>query len=366
MPRPDASEPPLPEIIGSAFAMVEVYRLVRLAAPKSANVLLIGETGTGKEVIAKAVHKLSKRADGPYIRVNCGALHENLLESELFGHVKGAFTGAIENKAGRFEAAHGGTIFLDEINSMSPKLQVKLLRVLQEREFERVGESRTIRVDVRVIAATNASLEDLVADGQFREDLYYRLNVVPILLPPLRERREDIGPLARFFLKRYAAANKLLATLDLTDAVLAALAAHDWPGNVRELENAIERLVVLSGDDALDPAHLRLTRPRPTRPPRAGGGAGVPLDVPGLVQALVRAGVSAALPADVKVYDHLVGGVERELIEQVMRQCDGVQVKAASRLGINRNTLHKKLEEFAAADAKRAEAVVSSEAVPEG
>src|SRR5213076_421687 len=188
--------------------MREVYRLTRMAAPTSASVLLIGETGTGKEVIARALHKRSQRATGPYIRVNCGALHENLLESELFGHIKGAFTGAVENKTGRFEAAHGGTIFLDEINSMSPKLQVKLLRVLQEREFERVGESRTIRVDVRIIAATNASLEDLVAAGEFREDLYYRLNVIPVVLPPLRERRDDIPLLAQFFLRRYAEQNK--------------------------------------------------------------------------------------------------------------------------------------------------------------
>ena len=199
----------MPEIVGNATAMQDVYRLVRLAAPRSASVLLIGETGTGKELIAKAVHKLSRRSDGPFIRVNCGALHENLLESELFGHIKGAFTGAVENKTGRFEAAHGGTIFLDEINSTSPKLQVKLLRVLQEREFERVGESRTIRVDVRVIAATNASLEDLVAEGEFREDLYYRLNVVPIVLPPLRERRDDIPLLAQFFLRRYARAEQV-------------------------------------------------------------------------------------------------------------------------------------------------------------
>src|SRR3954454_3242345 len=181
MARTDPDEPLLPEIVGSSPAMREVYRLTRMAAPSNASVLLIGETGTGKEVIARALHKRSQRATGPYIRVNCGALHENLLESELFGHVKGAFTGAVENKTGRFEAAHGGTIFLDEINSTSPQLQVKLLRVLQEREFERVGESKTIRVDVRVIAATNASLEDLVATGEFREDLYYRLNVVPIV-----------------------------------------------------------------------------------------------------------------------------------------------------------------------------------------
>src|SRR5438067_7458552 len=204
MPRSEPDEPLLPDIVGSSPAMREVFRLTRMAAPTNASVLLIGETGTGKEVIARALHKRSQRATGPYIRVNCGALHENLLESELFGHVKGAFTGAIENKTGRFEAAHGGTIFLDEINSTSPKLQVKLLRVLQEREFERVGESRTIRVDVRVIAATNASLEELVEAGEFREDRYYRLNVVPVVLPPLRERREDIPQLAAFFLRRYA------------------------------------------------------------------------------------------------------------------------------------------------------------------
>src|SRR5881398_3740485 len=192
---------PLPGVIGDSSAMREVYRLTRLVAPTRASVLLVGETGTGKELIARSIHKLSPRADGPYVRVNCGALSESLLESELFGHIKGAFTGAIDNKTGRFEAAHGGTIFLDEISSMSAKLQVKLLRVLQEREFERVGDSKTNRVDVRVVAATNESLEDEIETGNFREDLYYRLNVVPIPLPPLRERRDDILPLAQFFLK---------------------------------------------------------------------------------------------------------------------------------------------------------------------
>src|SRR5450432_3426134 len=194
-----AKEPldaPLPGVVGNSPAMRAVYRLTRLVANARASVLLIGETGTGKEVIARNIHRLGTRADGPYVRVNCGALSESLLESELFGHIKGAFTGAIDNKTGRFEAAHTGSIFLDEISSMSPKLQVKLLRVLQEREFERVGESRTIRVDVRVIAATNASLEELIGSGDFREDLYYRLNVIPIVLPPLRERREDIALLA--------------------------------------------------------------------------------------------------------------------------------------------------------------------------
>src|SRR3954452_7978350 len=208
MGRSEPEEPLLPEIVGSSPAMREVYRLTRMAAPSNASVLLIGETGTGKEVIARALHKRSQRSTGPYIRVNCGALHENLLESELFGHIKGAFTGAVENKTGRFEAAHGGTIFLDEINSTSHHLQVKLLRVLQEKEFERVGESRTIRVDVRVIAATNTSLEELVERGEFREDLYYRLNVIPVVLPPLRERREDIPLLAQFFLRRYGEQQK--------------------------------------------------------------------------------------------------------------------------------------------------------------
>src|SRR5438128_5359440 len=187
--------------------MRDVYRRTGLVAPSRSSVLLIGETGTGKELIARAIHRLSPRADGPYVRVNCGALAESLLESELFGHVKGAFTGAIDNKTGRFEAAHGGTIFLDEISSMSPKLQVKLLRVLQENEFERVGESRTIHVDTRVVAATNQALEDEIDAGRFREDLYYRLNVVSIHLPPLREQREDILVLARFVLKSHCEEN---------------------------------------------------------------------------------------------------------------------------------------------------------------
>src|SRR5881397_1830089 len=212
----------LPGIVGDSPAMRSIYRLTRLVAPSRASVLLIGETGTGKEVIAKALHKRSQRADGPYVRVNCGALTESLLESELFGHIKGAFTGAVDNKTGRFEAAHGGTIFLDEISSMSAKLQVKLLRVLQEREFERVGESRTIRVDTRVIAATNQFLEEEIDAGRFRDDLYYRLNVVSIHLPPLRERRQDIPFLARFFLERYSEENRRDAP-HLSDEVMKVL-----------------------------------------------------------------------------------------------------------------------------------------------
>ncbi len=358
MPKNEHVEPPLPEIVGTATAMQDVYRLVRLAAPRTTTVLLVGETGTGKEVIAKAVHKLSRRADGPFIRVNCGALHENLLESELFGHVKGSFTGAVADKVGRFEAAHGGTIFLDEINSTSPKLQVKLLRVLQEREFERVGESRTIRVDVRFVAATNASLEEMVETGQFREDLYYRLNVVPVPLPPLRERRDDIPPLAEFFLRRYADVHKCPVP-PLTPAVLEALRAYDWPGNVRELENTIERLIVLSDTGEISPELLRFGRQRHALRAGRGKNGAAGMDVPSLIRSLVRAGTQAPLPQGMELYDFLVGGLERELIEEVVRQCDGVQVQAAKRLGINRNTLHKKMEEFKAADARAAAAEVA-------
>ena len=371
MPKNEHVEPPLPEIVGTAAAMQDVYRLVRLAAPRMANVLLIGETGTGKEIIAKAVHKLSRRADGPFIRVNCGALHENLLESELFGHVKGAFTGAVENKTGRFEAAHGGTIFLDEINSTSPKLQVKLLRVLQEREFERVGESTTKRVDVRFIAATNASLEELVEEGQFREDLYYRLNVIPVVLPPLRERREDIPLLAQFFLRRYADQHKCPLP-ELTPPTAEALKAHDWPGNVRELENTLERLIVLADGGPITPDLMRVGRPRyALRPAKGGNGGGGGTDVRTLIRTLVRVGLQTPLPAGVKVHPFLVDGLERELIEEVMRLFGGTQIKAAERLGINRNTLHKKLDQFKADDAKAAGASgpppeANGEALPPG
>lgn len=337
-----AEEALSPDIVGSSPAMREVYYRTHRVAPSRASVLLIGETGTGKELIARAIHRLSPRADGPYIRVNCGALSESLLESELFGHVKGAFTGAIDNKTGRFEAAHGGTIFLDEISSMSAKLQVKLLRVLQEKEFERVGESRTIRVDTRVIAATNQWLEDEIEAGRFRDDLYYRLNVVPIRLPPLRERREDIPALARFFLERYSEENRREPP-ELTIEVIKALQAYDWPGNVRELENYIERAVVLAEGEKLTSDNLALPGRGDRRLRPAGTRAG---DLQGLIQTLVRVGIQSTPAAEGKLFERLVGGVERELIEQVMQLCDNVQVKAAARLGINRNTLHKKLSEY--------------------
>jgi Nif-specific regulatory protein len=340
MPRSESLDDPLPDLIGASPAMRAIARLTRLAAPTTTTVLLVGETGTGKELVARALHRLSDRSDGPYIRVNCGALHENLLESELFGHVKGAFTGATENKTGRFEAAHRGTIFLDEINSMSYRLQVKLLRVLQEREFERVGDTRTVDVDVRVIAATNASLEEEIAGGRFREDLYYRLNVWPIALPALRERRDDIPLLARHFAAKLAAMNKL-AVPDLSAEVLRKLQSHDWPGNVRELENYIERLVLYSRLGALDAASL----PAPGSVTRRPNGSA---DVPALIRQLVQAGIRA-LP-DGTLKERIVDAVERELIEQVLRQCDGVGIKAAAKIGINRNTLAKKLEDYENSD----------------
>ncbi len=335
---------PLPDIVGTSPAMRDVYRRTRLVAPTRASVLIVGETGTGKELIARSLHRLSPRADGPYVRVNCGALSESLLESELFGHVKGAFTGAIDNKTGRFEAAHGGTIFLDEICSMSPKLQVKLLRVLQEHEFERVGESRTIRVDTRVVAATNQLLEDEIAAGRFRDDLYYRLNVVPIYLPPLRERRDDIPLLARFFLERYSEENRRDAP-ELTPEVLEVLMKHDWPGNVRELENYVERAVVLSAGRPLTPDMVRpIDRAEMARAGiRRTASSG---DLQGLIQQLVQAALRA-VPADSRdLYGRVMDSVERELIERVLAECNDVHVKAAERLGINRNTLHKKVEAF--------------------
>jgi transcriptional regulator with PAS, ATPase and Fis domain len=339
-----APDSPLPDIVGESPAMRRVFELTRLVAPTAASVLLVGETGTGKELVARAVHRLSPRAEGPYVRVNCGALTESLLESELFGHIKGAFTGAIENKTGRFEAAHSGTIFLDEISSMSPKLQVKLLRVLQEKEFERVGDSKTIRVDTRVVAATNQFLEEEIEAGRFRDDLYYRLNVVPIYLPPLRERREDIPALARYFLGQHSEENRRDPP-ELTPDVLQILREYDWPGNVRELENYMERAVVLSNGR---PITADLLAPpgrveRRWKPLKAKGG-----DLQSLIVELVQVGCRT-LP-DKTLYKQIVKGVERALIEHVLAECEHVHVKAALRLGINRNTLHKKVDDFEKSD----------------
>ena len=337
---PNQTGPPIPELIGSGPAMEQVYRLTRRVARSNASVLLLGETGTGKELIAKAIHRLSPRGSGPFVRVNCGALAENLLESELFGHVRGAFTGAVDNRTGRFEAAHTGTVFLDEINSTTPKLQVKLLRVLQEHEFERVGDTQTIRVDTRVIAASNRDLLEETEAGRFREDLYYRLNVVTICLPPLRERREDIPALVGHFLKLYSEEN-FRQPPRIEPAAMQALLDYSWPGNVRELQNYIERAVVLAPGDELT-ADLLPEAVRGGKPRRIGRAA----DPETLASELVRQGIEAAGPDAENLHAAIVNRVERELIAQVMAACEGVQIKAAERLGISRNTLHKKLKEY--------------------
>jgi transcriptional regulator with PAS, ATPase and Fis domain len=253
--KPSDVRGPIDGLIGESEAMQEVYELTRLSARSAASVLLLGETGTGKELIASALHRLSDRASGPFVRVNCGALTESLLDSELFGHVKGSFTDAIRDRTGRFEAAHGGTIFLDEINSTSSTLQVKLLRVLQEREFERVGDTKSIQVDVRVVAASNCDLSKEVADGNFREDLFWRLNVLPISLPPLRRRGNDVELLVRHFLEIYSNANGRNISKIHPDA-MSALLSYQWPGNVRELQNYVERAIVLCQGDQLEPCLL--------------------------------------------------------------------------------------------------------------
>jgi Nif-specific regulatory protein len=329
-------------IIGSAQAMLEVFDTIAQVASSRATCLLLGETGTGKELIAKAIHFNSPRAEKPFIRVNCGALSGTLLESELFGHVKGAFTGAIKDKVGRFEAAHGGTLFLDEIGTIDTSLQVKLLRVLQEREFERVGDNRTMKVDVRIIAATNLDLQDEVAKGRFRDDLYYRLNVVTIYLPPLRNRREDIPRLIDFFSDRFNSENaKNLRKI--SKEMLNVLVRYPWPGNVRELENAIERAVVLSRSDTftedLLPTAIRAFA-------QQGRASATSEGIDALTRRLADQSISEFELRDGQIYDLVVRQVEKSLIEKALVRCNGVKIKAADFLGINRNTLNKKVKEL--------------------
>jgi DNA-binding NtrC family response regulator len=249
-------------LIGRSPAMEEVYRLIRKAGPSSATVLILGETGTGKELVASALHAAGPRASKPFIKINCGAIPEDLLEAELFGYEKGAFTGAVRDKPGKFELADGGSLFLDEVGEMSPAMQVKLLRVLQSGEFDHVGGTGSLSADVRIVAATHQDLKSAVAAKRFREDLYYRLNVLPVVLPPLRERREDIPALADFFLDRLARKNARAKPRLHPDA-LAALQAASWEGNVRQLENLLERLVVLMDGDELRPEHLPADLLRP-------------------------------------------------------------------------------------------------------
>ncbi len=306
-------------IVAESGKMQEVLSLVHRVAPSTTTVLLRGESGTGKELIAQAIHYQSGRSAKPLVKVNCAALPETLLESELFGHVKGAFTGAVADRPGRFEAANGGTIFLDEIGDVSSGVQAKLLRVLQEREFERVGSSRTLKVDVRVIAATNQHLEMAVREKRFREDLYFRLNVVPILIPPLRERREDIPPLLDHFLRKYAADNKR-AIRGLTREARDALLKHDYPGNVRELENLIERAVVLCRGEVIGLEDLPLAM-------QESGEASGPAPLPG------------SLPAELEA-------LERRMIEDALARAEGIQTRAAELLGIGERALRYKLKKL--------------------
>ncbi len=342
----------IPGLIGVSAAMQVVYRMTRKAAASQASILLIGETGTGKELIARALHRMSSRASGPMVKVNCGALSENLLESELFGHVRGSFTGAVANRTGRFEAAHTGSIFLDEINSTGLSLQVKLLRVLQEREFERVGDTQTVQVDVRVIAASNRDLWTLVKKGDFREDLYWRLNVIPIMIPPLRYRPEDVRQLIGFFSDYYSRANQVTINR-ISEPALVALENYDWPGNVRELQNYIERAIVMSEDDTMDvhhfPNHIfdadaALEMAAPVLQPATLSLPDISLD--DLLQHVVQRGLTIAEPADEELHSQVVDQFEKELLDQVLKRCQGVQTKAASMLGINRNTLYKKIKQF--------------------
>ena len=319
-----------------------VYRTIRRVARSNASVLLLGETGTGKELVATAIHRLSLRTGGPFVRVNCGALSESLLESELFGHVRGSFTGALNNRTGRFEAAHGGTLFLDEINSTSLQLQVKLLRVLQEREFERVGDTETIRTDTRVIAASNRDLMEEVSEERFREDLYWRLNVVPVMIPALRERKEDVPELVAHFLNVYNEANDRYV-VHIQPEAMDQLQHYDWPGNVRELQNYIERAVVMADGDELTvdllPGTVTSGQPTGNRKLQAA-------DLESLTYAVVERGLTDANVNEDNLHAKIVNRVERELIAQVMISVNNVQTKAAARLGINRNTLHKKLKEY--------------------
>ncbi|MEZ4223697.1 MAG: sigma-54 dependent transcriptional regulator [Polyangiaceae bacterium] len=320
-------------IVGSSPEMQEVFKSVAQVAPSRATVLLTGESGTGKELVAAAIHHRSPRHEGPFVKLHCAALAETLLESELFGHERGAYTGADRRREGRFEQANGGTLFLDEIGEITASTQVKLLRVLQEREFERVGGNQTIETDVRVIAATNRDLRLLVNEGKFREDLYYRLNVINIQMPPLRRRPSDIPALAMYFLERFAKENEK-GTMTLSDAGLALLASYDWPGNVRELENVIERAVVLTEDNVVEPKHLpsELARQRSEdSAPRIPGSAMADIERYAILKTLEAHGGSTSKAADVLGISvrkiqyklHEYGAAPKSQVPAVRRTTDG-------------------------------------------
>jgi len=310
-------------IVGSGRAMNRIFELIDTVASLTSTILIQGETGTGKELIAKAIHFNSPRKEQKMISINCGAIPENLLESELFGHVKGAFTGAVTTRVGRFEQANGGTLFLDEIGNMPQSLQVKLLRVLQEREFERVGGNTTIKVDVRIIAATSSNLDQMVKDSTFREDLFYRLNVIPINLPPLRERREDIPLLAMRFISHFCDAHKLQEKT-VSPQVMRALMAYEWPGNVRQLENISERMVALTSNrTAIMPTDL------PVEIQNRDASSYVPM---------------IEIPEEGINFQNVVTDMERELILQSLRRTNGNKKLAAKLLNLKRTTLIEKIK----------------------
>ncbi len=310
------------EIIGESPPMKQVLDRVEQAAHSDSTVFIHGESGTGKELVARALHRASPRAEGPFVKVNCSALAESLLESELFGHEKGAFTSAHKRRLGRFELADGGTIFLDEIGDISPAIQLKLLRVLQEHEFERVGGEETLSTDVRVVTATNRDLRQAVEDGDFREDLFYRLHIIPIELPPLRRRRDDIELLVQHFIDKLGSRTRSSAT-EVDPEVLEVLKSHSWPGNVRELENVIEHALVFAGGDTITIDEL---------PPMLGGGEGQP-----------EVGLSAVEQSSLP---EVLEEIEQELIEEAFERAGGVKAETARLLGIKPSALYYKLEKY--------------------
>jgi DNA-binding NtrC family response regulator len=314
-------------LVGRSRQMRQIAQIIRLVGGRRATVLITGETGTGKELAARALHLAGPRANGPMVSVNCSALPETLLESELFGHVRGAFTGAWQSRAGRFEQAHGGTIFLDEIGELPLELQAKLLRVLQEREVQRLGSSDTLKLDVRVVAATNCDLADRIENGRFREDLYYRLNVVPLVMPPLRDRTGDIPLLASHFVEKICRLENI-PTKRLSPEVEQRLCAYPWPGNVRQLENAIETAVALSGNRAflLPSDFAALPVPRP--------------------QLLNHAPV-VSVPDGGLDYEQTLAGIEKSILEQALRKTRGNKKAAADMLRLKRTTLSAKVRSFA-------------------
>jgi len=308
--------------VGDSRPIQEVFELIEKVADTDSTILITGESGTGKELIAKAIHYNSHRRDNPMVVINCGAIPEELLESELFGHEKGAFTGAHKARMGRFELANGGTIFLDEIGDMSPNLQVKLLRVLQEQQFERVGSTRTIGVDIRVIAATNQDLFSAVNKGKFREDLYYRLNVIPIHVPPLRERRSDTPLLVDFFMKKFTQ-ERQKHVKGFTQESMDTLFQYDWPGNVRELENLVERVIILADGEEI-------------------GLDDIPESIRQRAKRMESFGV--AMPKGDIPFDHAVEEYEKKLILQALEETNWVKTKAAKLLKMNRTTLIEKMK----------------------